>query len=341
MAADEANEEVARLRALERLRILYTEREVAFDALTAMIRGTLDADFALVTLIDDEYQWIKSGAGTDLRETERSVAFCDHTIRTSSLLEVSDARLDRRFADNPLVTGEPHIRSYLGYPLITAEGYRIGAFCVIGLAPRRHSERDRETVRHAATVVMQMFEMRAELEEARPLSEIVDRRRWEGLLRVDLECGGSPPPVALVEVDDFEDIACVYGTKMADRVLSHVMDFVARLAPPKCRIARLGTAIFGVSLPGLSPMDALHVLETVREAVGDLIVEMGATAAASSTVSIGVVSPWPGESVAALMFRAENVLDQAREKGTDSLVSQMGEGSPLEFATLVQSVQRG
>ena len=51
MAADEANEEVARLRALERLRILYTEREVAFDALTAMIRGTLDADFALVTLI--------------------------------------------------------------------------------------------------------------------------------------------------------------------------------------------------------------------------------------------------------------------------------------------------
>lgn len=324
--------ECRRLRALERLRILYSEREPAFDALTSLVREVLGADFALITLIDEQHQWIKSGAGTDMRETDRSAAFCDRTIRRPDLLEVSDARDDPRFAANPLVTGAPFLRSYLGCPLTTAEGYRIGAVCVLGLSPRTFSERDRATVRHAATVVMEMFEMRCELEEARPLSSVVDRTRWEALLRVDLARSGDLPPVALVGVDAYDPIAQSHGQKAADRVLSHLMDHVADRSPPATRLARLGASVFGAAMPGLSGLEALHVLETVRETAGSVVVDLGSRRTASSTVSIGVIAPSAGETAESLMARADSVLEAARAHLSDSLSSQIGDEQGLDLA---------
>jgi GAF domain-containing protein len=65
---------------------------------------------ALVSLLDRDRQWFKSRVGLDVSKTPRRIAFCDHVIRGSGVMVVHDAQRDPRFADNPLVTGDPRIR---------------------------------------------------------------------------------------------------------------------------------------------------------------------------------------------------------------------------------------
>jgi len=100
-------DEDARLAALRELRILDTPAEERFDRLTRLARRFLDVPVALVTLIDTSRQWFKSAQGLEALETSREISFCAHTILGEEGRIVSDTHLDARFADNPLVTGEP------------------------------------------------------------------------------------------------------------------------------------------------------------------------------------------------------------------------------------------
>jgi GAF domain-containing protein len=79
--------------------------------------------------VDEHRQWFKARVGLDTPETPRDQAFCHHTIQGVDVLEVPDAQLDERFLDNPLVTGDPHIRYYCGVPLTTrkATGWAVSA----------------------------------------------------------------------------------------------------------------------------------------------------------------------------------------------------------------------
>ena len=80
-----------------------------------------DVPTALVTFLDGERQWFKAKKGIALTRTPRSIAFCDHTIRQTGILVVPDASQDTRFANNPLVTDDAHIRFYAGAPLVTTD----------------------------------------------------------------------------------------------------------------------------------------------------------------------------------------------------------------------------
>ena len=91
---------------------------------------------AVITLVDAERQWFKAKVGTEVCETGRDVSFCAHAILHDDIMVVPDAAADARFVDNPLVTGEPHIRFYAGAPLTLASGLRLGTLCLIDRAPR-------------------------------------------------------------------------------------------------------------------------------------------------------------------------------------------------------------
>ena len=118
--------EAERLAALRELRILGTAPEPHFDAVCRTASALFSAPIALVALVEESHQWFKAKCGLAAEGTSREAAFCSHTILSDNILVVEDARQDPRFAANPLVTGEPHIRFYAGAPLVLRPGCASG-----------------------------------------------------------------------------------------------------------------------------------------------------------------------------------------------------------------------
>ncbi len=129
--------EAARLAALDALEILDSAPEERFDRIIRIASGAFEVPIALVSLVDRDRQWFKSCIGLDVKETPRDMAFCAHAILEDELLIVPDALQDPRFADNPLVTGEPHVRFYAGCPLKLPDGNLMGTLCLIDTRPRQ------------------------------------------------------------------------------------------------------------------------------------------------------------------------------------------------------------
>ena len=154
------SQERRRLQALERFQILDTPAEAPFDRLTALAAKLFDVPIAQISLIDAERQWIKSSYGTDpaLREVPHAVSFCVHTIRQDSVMVVSDATQDARFADNPFVDDKTGIRFYAGATLRTDDGYNIGSLCVIDTEPRTFTDEQQALLSDLAATVVDMIE---------------------------------------------------------------------------------------------------------------------------------------------------------------------------------------
>jgi len=127
--------EQERVRTLERLNILDTPAEERFDRITRLASSTLNCTSSSISLIDHHRQWFKSAVNLDVSQTSREEAFCAHTIAQRSTLIISDTRDDPRFADNPFVKGEPHIRFYAGVQLII-DGFAVGTLCVFDTEPK-------------------------------------------------------------------------------------------------------------------------------------------------------------------------------------------------------------
>ena len=116
---------------------------------------------ALISLVDADRQWFKSNVGLPgISETSRDSSFCAHAILGSGLMEVTDARDDPRFADNPLVTGEPNIRFYAGAPITLHDGMRMGTLCVIDREPGKLDERERRVLKQLARAASEALELR-------------------------------------------------------------------------------------------------------------------------------------------------------------------------------------
>ncbi|MEZ6022406.1 MAG: GAF domain-containing protein [Hyphomonadaceae bacterium] len=146
--------ETERIAALHSLDVLDREAGASLEAITRCARTAIGAPIALISLIDHDRQWLMCRLGLDgTTETPREVSFCAHAINTAEPFVVPDARADARFSDNPLVTGPPHVRSYLGMPLVTAHGgLALGSLCVIDHVPRAWSECDIALIRDLGAV---------------------------------------------------------------------------------------------------------------------------------------------------------------------------------------------
>lgn len=155
------NNEEQRLEALNSYSILDTLPEVEYDDITYLASFICGVPISLISLIDDKRQWFKSHHGLDAESTPKDMAFCAHAINDQeNMLLVSDSRIDDRFHDNPLVTGDPHVIFYAGIPLVTPTGYPLGTLCVIDNSPRDLNEAQIKALKSLANQLMSLMEAR-------------------------------------------------------------------------------------------------------------------------------------------------------------------------------------
>jgi GAF domain-containing protein len=153
--------ESERLEALRRYGILDTDREASFDAISRLAAFICQTPISAVTLVDTDRQWFKATVGLgEIRQTPRVQAFCGHTILGETVMVVEDATKDVRFAENPLVKGNPHIRFYAGAPLTSSEDQKIGALCVIDTVPRSLDPTQKAALTDLSLLVMTQLELR-------------------------------------------------------------------------------------------------------------------------------------------------------------------------------------
>jgi len=164
--------EEQRLAALDRLRILDTLPEEEFDDLAILAAQVCEMPIALVSLVAADRQWFKAQIGIEVRETPRDIAFCAQAIEArDQLFVVEDASVDARFADNPLVTGEPHVRFYAGAPIVDHSGHALGTVCVIDTKTRTFDATQRRCLAALARQASALLELRRQAMDAKQAAE--------------------------------------------------------------------------------------------------------------------------------------------------------------------------
>lgn len=160
-----SKEEQARLKDLAQYRILDTDQEDDYNDIANLAAMICNTPISFISLIDADRQWFKARYGIEERETPRSIAFCNETIKCKDLLVVENAILDERFRDNPLVTGTMKIRFYAGYPLISANGYCIGTLGVADRESRILNKQQTDSLIILAGQVERLLELRLKNKE--------------------------------------------------------------------------------------------------------------------------------------------------------------------------------
>jgi signal transduction histidine kinase len=160
-----------RLRELHRYQVLDTPPDAGLDALTQLAARIAETPMAAISLTDETRQWFKSRVGLNVPEIPRDWAPCAHAVETGESIVCADMRLDPRFADNPLVTGPPHLRFYAGMALRAPRGTVLGTLAVLDTVPRVLSESQRETLELIAKQIVDQLELRASYRELAALRE--------------------------------------------------------------------------------------------------------------------------------------------------------------------------
>lgn len=227
--------EAERLQTLHNYCVLDTQSEEVFDELTKLAANICGVPIALISLVDENRQWFKSHVGISAKETPRDVAFCAHAIlNPSEILEVADAQIDKRFSDNPLVTGDPKIRFYAGAPLVAPNGLGLGTLCVIDTQVRKLTDHQKFALGYLSKVVINQLELHkslallrsAELRlksdnivlESELQQEVIDRYQLEVNSREILDAAFD----AVITVD--QDLRLTYFNHEAEALFGYSLD---------------------------------------------------------------------------------------------------------------------
>jgi len=128
--------------------------QASLNRICLLAQSLFNVPIALVTLIGRHEQKFLAKCGVDADGTPRKDAFCTYAILDDEVLIVNDATRDARFSENPLVTGDMHIRFYAGAPLIVRPGIRLGTMCIIDTKPCEFSKEEASRLQMLATVAI-------------------------------------------------------------------------------------------------------------------------------------------------------------------------------------------
>ena len=354
LSDDPDSSEAVRLAALDGYDVLDTPPEVVFDELARMAASICGTPIALVSLVDGRRQWFKARHGLDVSETPREMAFCAHAIKHAAPLIINDASADARFAENPLVTGDPHIRFYAGAPLITQSGEKLGTLCVIDRQARELANEKVEALRMLSRHVVAQLELRKRLQDlsrsfsnrAREMDAVVDAQKGQierlvnfhpktGLGNRDffqksideqLFCGAGAPrrgAVFVVELQRFDLLSDSLEGIVVDEMLAEIARRLVRVVGVRDNVAHIRDERFGIVVPGVRTATgaALFAETSLLPALNSPFSVAGQPFPPTFKVGIAIV-PADGAD-------AETVIRAAKT----ALVTAKSAAEPLAFAT--------
>ncbi|MDB5506573.1 MAG: sensor diguanylate cyclase [Devosia sp.] len=322
MTDSRLTDEDGRLAALQRYEILDTAEDEAFNRITALAQLIVDVPIAALSLIDRDRQHFKSILGLARHDLPRSVAFCAYTIRQSEPLMVADAAADERFRDNPLVTGVPYVRAYLGVPMTTPDGYNIGSLCAVDTMPRSFDSRQAAMLEHLAGLAVELMELR-QTAKTDVLTGALTRRGF--LTGVEREFArarryGRPAVLIIFDIDRFKAINDSFGHPAGDAALTAIGQCVSETMRKSDLFGRLGGEEFGLLLAETELEDGLLVAERLRQLIADLVVRTG-RGSLTLTASFGLAPL--GRDIAAVdqwLVEADVALYEAKRDGRNRAV---------------------
>jgi diguanylate cyclase (GGDEF)-like protein len=295
IAAPKPPDEERRLAALHALKLLDTEPEERFDRITRLAQRVFGTSMATFTLIDADRQWFKSEVGAAGKEDPRDISFCAHAIVELQTTVIEDARYDKRFHDNPLVTGDPNIRFYAGHPVSGPGGETLGTLCVIDDKPRTRDDFDVEAlVELAAMVEAEVASFSLAIGDE--LTGLANRRGFEMLgerlvtaaRRLEL-----PVSVIYADLDKMKPINDTYGHQSGDLAIKEVAEVLNSTLRASDLVARLGGDEFCTLLVGAAAEAAPALISRVEGTLAARNAESGRPWTLS--LSLGVAESPVGE----------------------------------------------
>lgn len=157
LTKDEKN----RLVALRKLDIIDTQPEKQYDEIAELASYICETPIGLISILDNDKQWMKACVGVENCEAENNFTFCQYAIKhEGNLFEVNDARTDERFKNQSFTFGDDPVVFYAGVPLRNKEGLTLGSLCVIDHEARSLTEKQRKSLLYLANQVINLFEIR-------------------------------------------------------------------------------------------------------------------------------------------------------------------------------------
>ena len=250
--------ELDRIKSLRSLGLLDTAPDKRFDRLTRMARRMFRVPIALVSLVDENRQWFKSCDGLAVSETSRETSFCGHAILGDGIFLIPNALADERFSTNPLVTNDPHIRFYAGFPVRAADGAKIGTLCVIDREPREFSQEDAVALKDLASMVEdEVVAHQSSMTD--DLTKLLNRR---GLMSkaqffIDLSIRlRTTLCLVFFDLDDFKQVNDNFGHSEGDNALTQFAMLLQKSFRSADVVGRLSGDEFVVLLTAETKQDA-------------------------------------------------------------------------------------
>lgn len=255
--------EEERLAALYELNLLDTPPSESFDRITRMASQIFSLPISAVSLTDRDRQWFKSRVGVDHCSIPRDRAPCAQVVESSDVLVIPDFAQDACYADSTL--GRSGIRFYAGAPLVTRDGYSLGALCVLGTEPRAAAASEVTALKDLAAMVMAQIELQHAFGRVDPLSGLPSRNQFLDDLA---DLAAEHPDVAriavLVDLARPEQIAAyarVMGPSRIDDLVREAAREMRRLVGPERRLYHTAATQFAfLAAPGVRQEDYVQRL---------------------------------------------------------------------------------
>lgn len=242
----------ARQEAVNALACFKGVRDEMFDELIRLATQHFNVPIALISILENNRQWFWAQAGMDVDQTPLVDSFCATAILADDFFQVSDATTDARFRDNPLVQGNPGIRFYAGYPLVTLEGLPLGMFCLIDTEPREELTREQQaTLQQLAKLVMLRIQALRESSYVDATIGLFNRIKFEK----DVEAyRWSDEPVTVIAADMISpaflnEIVKSLGYPFSTRVMLLLKDKLKQIIGAR-DLYKISPTRFGFMVPG-------------------------------------------------------------------------------------------